>query len=111
MRFGAALTAMLVAASLATNAKALDLADDLEITGYADVRAVAPADPQSWLNGGLGKFRYGGKQKFGTEAVLQADLRLDEGLHLVSVLRADPDAPSVLDALETYLRYDQQGGD
>ena len=102
---------MLVAASLATNAKALDLADDLEISGYADVRAVAPADPQSWLNGGLGKFRYGGKQKFGTEAVLQADLRLDEGLHLVSVLRADPDAPSVLDALETYLRYDQQGGD
>jgi hypothetical protein len=26
-------------------------------------------------------------------------------------LRADPDTPSVLDALETYLRYDQQGGD
>jgi hypothetical protein len=109
MRTGSALFAMLFAA--ATNAKALDVADDLTITGYLDVRAVAPADPQSWLNGGLGKFRYGGRQKFGTEGVLQADLRLDDGLHLVSVLRAEPQTPSVVDAVETYLRYDRMGGD
>src|SRR5882757_1645106 len=103
MRSGLALLAMLFAA--ATNAKALDLADDLAITGYIDMRAVAPADPQSWLHGGLGKFRYGGRQKFGTEGVLQADLDV-EGVHLISVLKADPDTSSVADALETYLRYD-----
>ena len=109
MRFGLALTAMLLAA--ATEAQALDLTDDLVISGYADVRAVAPADPQSWLHGGLGKFRYGGQQKFGTEGVLQAELRLDDSLHIVSVLRAEPETPSVVDALETYLRYDQMSGD
>jgi hypothetical protein len=108
MRFCLALSALLLAA--ATEAKALDLAEDLVISGYADVRAVAPADPQSWLHGGLGKFRYGGQQKFGTEGVLQAELNLDD-VHLVSVLRADPDTPSVVDALETYLRYDRMAGD
>src|SRR5260221_11990690 len=110
MRSGLALLAILFAASVATTAKALDLTDDLQISGYLDARAVAPADPQNWLHGGLGKFRYGAKQKFGTEGVLQADLNM-EGVHLVSVLRADPDTPSVVDALETYLRYDQMAGD
>jgi len=115
MRSGLAFLAMLFAVSVANAAQALDLTDDLAITGYLDARAVAPADPQSWLHGGLGKFRYGGRQKFGTEGVLQADLNLAslswDGVHLVSVLRADPDTPSVLDALETYLRYDQMAGD
>ncbi|HXB51943.1 MAG TPA: hypothetical protein VNU69_04215, partial [Rhizomicrobium sp.] len=69
MRFGLALLAMLLAACLAQDARAFDLSDNLAITGYGDVRAVIAADPQSWLNGGLGKFRYGGKQKFGAEAV------------------------------------------
>ena len=111
MRSGLTILAMLAAAFSATNAKALDLTDDLTISGYVDARAVAAAEPQSWLKGGLGKFRYGGKQKFGTEGVLQADYRMDDSLHFVSVLRADPDTPSVIDALETYLRYDQMRGD
>ena len=110
MRFGLALPAMLLAACFAAKAQAFDLTDDLVISGYLDARAVAPADPQSWLHGGLGKFRYGGRQKFGAEGVLQADLNI-EGVHLVSLLRADPDTPSVVDALETYLRYDQMGGE
>ncbi len=111
MRFGLAISAMLTAACFATDARALDLADDLAISGYLDVRAVAPSGQQSWLNGGLGKLRYGGDQKFGAEAVLQADLTLGSGLHLVSVLRAEPQTPGVADALETYLRYDRLGGD
>lgn len=115
MRFGLAFLAMLPAVFLVGQARALDLTDDLTINGYLDLRAVAPADPQSWLHGGLGKFRYGGMQKFGTEGVLQGDLNLSairlEGVHLVSVLRADPDTPSVIDALETYLRYDDMAGD
>jgi len=115
MRLGPAFSAMLFAAFLASPAQALDLTDDLTINGYLDLRAVAPADPQSWLHGGLGKFRYGNMQKFGTEGVLQGDLNLArlnlDGVHLVSVWRADPDTPSVVDALETYLRYDQMAGD
>jgi len=111
MRSGLTILAMLAAALSATNAKALDLADDLVISGYLDVRAVAPADPQSWLNGGLGKFRYGGRQNFGAEGMLQAELSLNQNFHLVSVLRAEPQTPSVIDALETYLRYDDQTGD
>src|SRR3954447_3438036 len=106
MRSGLAFLAMLFAVCLAGNAKALDLTDDLTINGYLDVRAVAPADPKTWLEGGLGKFRYGGARKFGVEGVLQADYNF-RGVHLVSVLRAEPETPSVLDALETYLRYDQ----
>jgi len=102
--------AMLFAVCLAGNAQALDLTDDLTINGYLDVRAVAPADPKTWLEGGLGKFRYGGAQKFGVEGVLQADYNF-RGLHLVSVWRAEPETPSVIDALETYLRYDQLEGD
>src|SRR6185369_14798719 len=64
---------------------------------------------------GLGKFRYGNKQKFGAEGVLQADYDFKNvhlgGLHLVSVLRAEPETRSVIDALETYLRYDEMEGD
>ena len=110
MRSGLVILVVLVAACFATGAQALNLADDLAISGYLDVRAVAPADPQSWLDGGLGKFRYGGRQRFGTEAMLQADLGLSQNLHLVSVLRAEPQTQSVVDALETYLRYDDQKG-
>lgn len=108
MRCGLALLAMLLAACLAQDAKAFDLTDDLAITGYGDVRAVIAPDPQSWLNGGLGKFRYGGKQKFGAEGVAQADLTLGDGLNAVGVFRAEPETRSVVDALEMYLRYAPQ---
>ena len=105
MRSGLALSAVLLAVCLAQNAKAFDLSDDLAITGYGDVRAVIAPDPQSWLNGGLGKFRYGGKQKFGTEGVAQADLSLGDGFNAVGLFRAEPETRSVVDALEMYLHY------
>ncbi|HEX4270984.1 MAG TPA: hypothetical protein VHZ32_06340 [Rhizomicrobium sp.] len=109
MRVGLILLAMLLATCLFQNAKAFDLSDDLAITGYGNVRAVIAPDPQSWLNGGLGKFRYGGKQKFGTEGMAEADLTLDDGLHAVGVFRAEPETRSVVDALEMYLRYAPAG--
>ena len=31
--------------------------------------------------------------------------RLDDSLHLIAVLRAEPEQPSGVDALEAYLRY------
>lgn len=108
MRFGLAVSAMLLAACLAQDAKAFDLSDDISITGYGDVRAVIAPDPQSWLDGGLGKFRYGGKQKFGTEAAAQVDVSLGDGLNAVGLFRAEPETRSVVDALEMYLRYAPQ---
>ena len=106
MRTGLALMAMLLVASLATEAKALDITDDLSITGYADLRAVAPTDQTSWLKGGLGKFRYGNSQNVGGEGVLQADYQFGGVFQAVSVVRAEPETRGGLDVLETYLRYD-----
>jgi hypothetical protein len=105
MRSGLVLMAMLVVV-FATEAKALDITDDLTITGYGDLRVVAPTDQAGWLQGGQGKFRYGGGQNIGGEGVAQAELRLDDQFHAVTVLRAEPQTPGVVDALETYLRYD-----
>jgi len=110
MRSGLVLLAMLLVVPFATTAQALDISDDLTITGYADLRAVAPTGQESWLDGGLGKFRYGGGQNVGAEGVAQAELRLDDVLHAVTVLRAEPQTPGVVDALETYLRYDDSDG-
>src|SRR6478736_5351007 len=104
MRFGLIFAAML-AVVMTTQARALDLTDDLSITGYADARIVAPTDQPSWLKGGLGKFRYGSGQNFGGEAVLQANWQMNSDLAAITVLRAEPQTPSVVDALEAYLRY------
>ena len=108
MRFGLALLAVLIA--FATNARAFDITDDLTITGYADLRAVAPTDQTSWLKGGLGKFRYGNSESIGGEAVLQANYKFGGVFQAVTVLRAEPDTLGGLDALETYLRYDDSDG-
>jgi hypothetical protein len=110
MRTGLALSAMLFAACLADDARALDLTDDLTITGYADLRAVAPTNQTSWLKGGLGKLRYGNSQNVGGEGVLQADYKFGDVFRAVTVLRAEPETRGGLDALETYLRYDDSNG-
>ena len=106
MRSGLALLAMLFAVFVTAPAQALDISDDLTISGYADLRGVAPTNQASWLEGGLGKFRYGGKQYGGAEGVLQAELKMGDLFHAVTVLRAEPETRSGVDALETYLRYD-----
>ncbi|HVZ28196.1 MAG TPA: hypothetical protein VG798_06020 [Rhizomicrobium sp.] len=106
------LAILLCGLSVAEPARAFDLSDDLTISGYADLRAVAPPGQASWLKGGLGKFRYGGDDgtlQFG-EGVLQLDADLGERLAGIVVLRAEPRTPGVVDALEGYLRYTPTGG-
>src|SRR5206468_4696320 len=44
-------------------------------------------------------------QHFGGEAVLQAAWQMTGDLAALTVLRAEPQTPSVVDALEAYLRY------
>jgi hypothetical protein len=109
MRAGIVLAASLLAVS-ALDAKALDLTDDLTITGYGDLRVVAPTDQTGYLNGGLGKFRYGGgntKLRF-SEAVAQVDYAVTSELGLTTLLRAEPDDRNVVDALEAYVHYAPQ---
>ena len=88
-------------------AMALDFSDDLSVTGYADLRVLAPPSQASWLRGGLGKYRYGrgDGNLVAAEGVLQVEGRFAPGLSGVAVLRAEPRTPGVVDALETYLRY------
>jgi len=94
-------------AAFSAPALALDLADDLTVTGYGDVRVVAPSSPAPYLNGGLGKFRYGNgdvRARF-AEAVAQIDWRISDDFAAVGVARIEPFTPSVVDALEAYVRY------
>lgn len=104
MRFGLILAAMLTVGGT-TEALGLDLTDDLTVTGYVDARIVGAPHQPSWLRGGQGKFRYGGGQHFGGEAVLQATWQMNSDLAALTVLRAEPQTPGVVDALEAYLRY------
>lgn len=105
MRAGILFAAALLAVS--PGARALDLSDDLTVTGYGDVRVVAPSSPAPYLNGGLGKFRYGNgdvRARF-AEAVAQIDWRINDDFAAVGVARVEPYTPSVVDALEAYVRY------
>ena len=105
MRYGLTFLAMLVAAP-GNRGKGLDLTDDLSITGYVDARLFAPTDQKSWLQGGLGKFRYGVGPEFRRRSRAAGELAAStDDLICISVLRAEPETPSVVDALETYLRY------
>jgi hypothetical protein len=104
MRIGLALLATPLLALLATRAEALDLTPDISVSGYADLRLIAPSDQTSWVKGGLGKFRYGpnrGNFRF-AEGVAQLDAHLDEDFTAIAVARAEPDDSSGLDVLEAY---------
>jgi hypothetical protein len=93
---------------LATNAQAMDVTVD----AYADVRLVVPPAERSWVDGGLGKFRFGSDQpspnlRF-AEAVAQATLILPKDLRAIAVVRAEPEQRSGIDALETYIWWRPQ---
>jgi len=79
---------------------------DLDLSGYLDMRLIAPTAQQSWVQGGLGKFRFGGGQnvRFG-EAVLQANASLADDLSAQVTARAEPTDSSVVDLLDAYLLY------
>ena len=91
--------------ALAGPAAAMEFSFD----AYVDARLVLPSGERSWVDGGLGKFRFGGAQPSPNfriaEAVGQATLAIDDELHAISVLRLEPEQPSGLDILETYLSW------
>src|SRR2546423_2772276 len=66
-------------------------AAEVTFDGFADFRLVAPADERSWIDGGLGKLRYGGGDsnfQFG-DAYGQATVLLTPEAGAVAVARAD----------------------
>jgi hypothetical protein len=80
---------------------------DYGASGYADFRLVAPSDERSWLQGGLGKTRYGqGDPNFQfAGAVGQGYVLLTPEILAVAVLRIEPEQRTFFDALEAYVRY------
>lgn len=80
---------------------------DADFEGYADVRLVIPSDQVSWLDGGLGKLRYGdedGNFQF-AELVGQGRLLLTPEFSVVAVLRFEQSQRTPVDVLEAYVRY------
>ncbi len=88
------------------------VAMDFSFDAYADLRLVAPAGERSWLDGGLGKFRFGETQPSPdfrvTEAVGQATLAVADDIHAVAVLRIEPEQRSFVDVLESYVAWRPQ---
>ncbi len=88
-------------------------AAELNLSGYLDMRLITPTAQQGWVQGGLGKFRFGGGEnvRFG-EAVLEANADLLDGLSAQVTARAEPTDSSVVDLLDAYLLYaPKSGGD
>jgi hypothetical protein len=84
---------------------------ELDFQGYADFRLVVPGGERSWLDGGLGKLRFGSNQpdpnlRF-TEAVGQGTLSLNDDLRMVVVGRLEPEQRTGADLLEAYAVYRQ----
>ena len=107
--------ALLFAAALfaPTSGRAVELevaGMPLTLSGYGDLRVVTPPKMDSWLDGGLGKFRYGGKGgnfRF-AEGVVQAQLDINDTVSAVTLLRAEPKQRSGVDALEAYVSLHPQ---
>ena len=95
------MAALLIAAAIAP-ARAVDF----DVHGYGDFRLVAEPKMTGWLDGGQGKFRFGGRNRDGRiEGVAQGVLSFDDDLSLIALIRADQETSGGLDALETYLSW------
>jgi hypothetical protein len=97
-------TLLLTGIALACCARAEAL--DFDYQGYADFRVIVPATERGWLDGGLGKLRFGGNQpdpdfRF-AEAVAQGTLTLSDDVRVIVVPRLEPEQRSGIDLLEAY---------
>jgi len=77
------------------------------LDSYVDFRLIAPGDERSWLDGGLGKLRYGkGDSNFQfAEAVADGHVLFTPELLAVAAVRVEPHQRNALDVTEAYLRY------
>src|ERR1700735_3492160 len=99
--------ALLAALCVMQRVPAFAQSDALTISGYGDFRAITAPSETAWLNGGLSKFRYGGRDgnfRF-AEAVAQGNLRLGDDLSVIALARAEPEQRTGVDLLEGYLSW------
>lgn len=96
--------AIAIAGALAAGAAQ---AGDFTVHGYADLRLVSPAGERSWLDGGLGKTRYGESDVVArlAEAVLAGRWQMTEDIAGAATLRYEPEQRTALDLLDAYIRY------
>lgn len=84
--------------------------DALSIHGYADFRLVFPSDETTWLEGGLGKLRYGSTEDPDAglhlaEIVAEANWQVTPELNAFAAVRHAENQRSPVDLMEAYLRY------
>ena len=82
-------------------------AQDFQLHGFLDLRAVSPSRETSWDDGGLGKSRYGsgdGGLNAGG-ALLNASWQITPALSAIADAQYQPDESPHLDVLDAYLRY------
>jgi hypothetical protein len=79
---------------------------DFDVSGYGDFRAVSQPVMTDWLQGGLGKFRYGGgDSNLHVQGLIQGDLRLSDDFSAITVIRADQEDVGGVDVLESYAAW------
>jgi len=100
-----ALLAALMVLSSCPSAGAAEFSFD----GYADLRAILPSNQVSWLDGGLGKLRYGADQSSPdfrvAEVVGQGVAQLTPGLMAMAVVRYSPEQRTFFDVVEAFVRW------
>ena len=100
-----ALTAAIVLAASLSPARAVEFL----FSGYGDERIIAEPSMTGWLEGGLGKFRYGGHSgDIQVEGIAQGVVKFDDDLSAIAVARADEEEINGVDALEAYLSWHPQ---
>ena len=99
----------LLAALTAFGACPVADAADFSIDGYADLRVVFPSNEVGWLDGGLGKLRYGAEQSNPefriAEVVGQGVVQITPGLMAMTVVRYAPEQRTFFDVLEAFVRW------
>lgn len=82
---------------------------EFSFDGYADLRAIFPSNEVGWLDGGLGKLRYGAEQSSPefrvAEVVGQGAAQITPGLMAMAIVRYSPEQRTFLDVLEAFVRW------
>ncbi|MEJ2122984.1 MAG: hypothetical protein P8Z76_20285 [Alphaproteobacteria bacterium] len=77
--------------------------------GYADIRLVLPSDQTTWVDGGLGKLRYGNgsgaPEAHLGEIFVEGHMQIGGSLLAVGTARVEPTQKTFIDFTEAYLRY------
>lgn len=104
MRILAPVLFCVASVALAPAANAVEFTFD----GYVDGRLIAPADERGWLDGGLGKTRFGGNDSPDAqlaEIFGQGRAQITSELSAIVGVRVEQEQRTFADVLEAYLRY------